>query len=69
MRVEFAAHVIYRLHDLDAAGLAAAAGVNLRLDHPDRAAELVRGLSASSTENAGMPCGTGTPNSRRTALA
>ncbi len=39
-----AAHVGNRLHDLDAARLAAAAGVDLRLDDPDRTAELVRGL-------------------------
>ena len=32
------------LRDLDAAALAAAAGVDLRLDDPDRAAELLRRL-------------------------
>src|SRR3546814_16525847 len=32
--------VVERLHHLDAAGLAAAAGMDLGLDHPDRAAEL-----------------------------
>ena len=33
-----------RFHHLDAAGFAAAAGVDLRFDHPHRAAELVGGL-------------------------
>ncbi len=37
----FLLHVVDRFDDLDAAGLAAAAGVDLRLHHPDRAAELV----------------------------
>ena len=40
----FLLHVVDRLHDLDAAGLAAAAGVDLRLHHPHRAAERLRGL-------------------------
>ncbi len=40
----FLLHVVDRLDDLDAAGLAAAAGVDLRLHHPDRAAERLRGL-------------------------
>ena len=44
MRVGFLLHVVDRFDDLDAAGLAAAAGVDLRLHHPDRAAELLRGL-------------------------
>jgi hypothetical protein len=37
-------HLVDRLDHLDAAGLAAAAGVDLRLDDPDRSAELVRSL-------------------------
>ena len=35
------AHVVHRLDDLDAAALAAAAGMDLRLDDPDRTAELL----------------------------
>ena len=35
-------HLVDRLDHLDAAALAAAAGVDLRLDHPDRAAQLLR---------------------------
>ena len=41
----FLLHVVDRFHDLDAAGLAAAAGVDLRLHHPDRTAELLGGAS------------------------
>jgi len=40
----FALHVGPRLDHFHAAGLAAAAGVDLGLDHPDRPAEVVRGL-------------------------
>ena len=40
----FLLHVVDRFDDLDAAGLAAAAGMDLRLHHPDRPAELVGGL-------------------------
>src|SRR5438067_1762917 len=35
------AHLVQRLRDLHAAALAAAAGVDLRLHHPDLAAELL----------------------------
>ena len=35
------AHVLGRLHDLDAAGLAASAGMDLRLDDDDRRAEVL----------------------------
>ena len=38
----FGLHVVDRFHDLDAAGLAASAGVNLRLHHPHRPAKLLR---------------------------
>ena len=37
-------HLVERLRDLDAAALAAAAGVDLRLDDPHLAAERLRGL-------------------------
>ena len=40
----FLLHVVDRFDDLDAAGLAAAAGMDLRLHHPDRPAKLVGGL-------------------------
>ena len=40
----FLLDIVDRFHDLDAAGLAAPAGVNLRLDDPYRAAEILRGL-------------------------
>jgi len=40
----FPLNVLDRFHHLDAAGLAAPAGVNLRLDDPDRAAEFLCGL-------------------------
>ncbi len=39
-----ALHIIDRFYDFDAAGFAAAAGMNLRLHHPDRTAKLVGGL-------------------------
>ena len=67
-RVASLRHVVDRLDHLDAAGLAAAAGVDLRLDHHDRRASSFAAFTASSTENAGCPRGTGTPNSRSTAL-
>ena len=38
------AHLVDRAGELDAAALAASAGVDLRLDDPDRPAELLRGL-------------------------
>ena len=50
------------LHHLDAAALAAAAGMDLRLHHPDRAARIsFAAATASSTVNAALPRGTGTP--------
>ena len=69
MRVDFLLHVVDRFDDLDAAGLAAAAGVNLRLHDPDGPAKFLGALDASSTLKAGTPRGTGTPNSRNTAFA
>ena len=62
------AHVLDRLHHLDAAGLAAPPSMDLRLDHDDRPRSLAA-LAASSTEKAACPRGTGTPKSRSTALA
>ena len=59
-----------RLDDLDAAALAAAARVDLRLDHPKRSRRASRRRqTASSTLKATTPRGTGTPNSARTCLA
>jgi hypothetical protein len=43
--------------------------MDLRLDDNDRRAEILCALTASSTEKAAWPRGTGTPNSRSTALA
>ena len=64
------AHVLDRLDDLDAAGLAAAAGVDLRLDDDDRPSrDRPPPSTASSTVKTACPRGTGTPNSRSTALA
>ena len=37
----FALHVVDGAHDLDAAALAAPAGMDLRLDHPDRSAQFL----------------------------
>jgi hypothetical protein len=58
------------LRDLDAAALAAPAGVDLRLDDdgPRRRAALAA-LSASSKEVAISPLGTATPYLRRISLA
>ena len=43
-RVGLALHIVDRFDHFDAAGFAAAAGVDLRLHHPDRPAEFVGGL-------------------------
>ena len=59
--VAFSLRLLGRLGELDAARLAAAAGVHLRLDH-DRAAELLRdrlGLARACV--ATSPGGIGTP--------
>ncbi len=48
------------VHDLDAAGLAAAAGLHLRL-HDDGAADLLGGGPRLGGVSATMPCSTGTP--------
>ena len=59
-----------RLGELDAAALAAAAGVNLRLDDDDAAAEAPGDRRrASAALNATSPRGTGTPWRARMALA
>ena len=54
---------------LTPAGLAAAAGVDLRLHHQHRQRGSRAAFTASSTVKAACPRGTGTPNSRSTALA
>ena len=40
----FLLHVVDGFHHLDAAGLAASAGVDLRFHHPDRTAQFLRAL-------------------------
>ena len=58
------------LDDLDAAALAAAAGVNLRLDDNGAAAEPLRPRAAASAAlKMTSPCGTGTPYFARRAFA
>ena len=58
------------LDDLDAAALAAAAGMNLRLDDDRAAAEpLRRRRRRPSASNTTSPCGTGTPYFARMAFA
>ena len=58
------------LDDLDAAALAAPAGVNLRLDDDRAAAEPLRGGRAPRRPlNTTSPCGTGTPCFARMAFA
>ena len=61
-------YVGFRARDLDAAALAAAAGVDLRLDDPDRAAELLRRLDRFLHAEGGIPRGTGTPKLARISL-
>src|SRR5512132_3524555 len=48
-------HLLVRFHHLDAAGLAASAGVNLRLDDEHRRAELARGLDRPLDRKGGVP--------------
>ena len=50
-------HLIERLRHLDAAALAAAAGVDLRLHHPNLAAQLARGRVRLRHRKAGTPRG------------
>ena len=62
-------HFLQRLGYFDAAALAAAAGVNLRLDHPDLCRRVLRAAaSASATEKQGTPRGVATPYLRRSSL-
>ena len=62
--------LVGRLDDLDAAALAAAAGVDLRLDDDDAAAEpCARQRRLRRRVNDDFPCGTGTPCGARMALA
>ena len=49
------AHLLVRFHQLDATGLAASAGVNLRLDDEHRHAELARGLDRLLDRKGGVP--------------
>jgi len=63
------ANLLFRLHQLDAAGLAAAAGMDLCLDDEHRRGQIVRGLDCLFDREAACPRGTGTPNSRSTAFA
>ena len=63
------AHLVDRARELDAAALAAAAGMDLRLDDPHRAAERLRGGNGLVDAEAGMPRGVGTPYLRRISLA
>ena len=59
-----------RLGELDAAGFAAAAGVNLRLDDRRWAAQALGNVvRLPAAVNATSPRGTGTPYLARTALA
>ena len=62
-------HIVDGFHHLDAAGLAAAAGMDLRLHDPDRTAKLLRAFDRFVHAERGTPRGTGTPNSRNTAFA
>ncbi len=62
-------HLVERVRELDAAALAAAARVDLRLDHPHRRRRATSpARTASSTVNAGMPRGVGMPYLRKISL-
>ena len=66
----FFLHILDGFDHLDAAALAAAAGMDLRLHHPDRAGQGFRPPRPLLPRvKAGLPLGTGAPKPRRTSLA
>ena len=65
----FLLHVVDGFDHLDAAGLAATAGMDLRLDDPHRTGKLLGGFHRLIDGERRDAFGTATPNSRSTALA
>jgi hypothetical protein len=54
--------VVQALGHFHAAALAAATGMDLGLDHPHAATELLRGFNSLLHSESRVPRGTGTPN-------